>query len=515
MKLTGYVDGSTQPDLTLTPEVCIIGSGAGGAVAAHELVTSGREVLVVEEGGNHTRRDFHMLEGEAYPQLYQEAGQRTTKDLSIVIMQGRAVGGTTVVNWTTCFRTPPEVLDHWRVHHGVVGVDTAALDPHWAAVEERLNIHKVPEALMNRNNRLLYEGCKALGWDVDTTRRNQKGCKQSGYCGMGCPVDAKQSMLITYLPDAVNKGASVLSRCRIDRLRIERGEVVEAQGTLLDAPGLRPTGKSVSIRAKKFVLSAGSIGTPAILLRSGIENPAVGRRTFLHPVVVSVGVYDDLVLSCYGAPQSAASHQFAHRGDKVGFVLEAAPLHPVLMAACTPGLGPNHRAAMELFPRVAVHIALCIDGFHPDEPGGVVGVHASGAPYLDYRSGPRIQEAMREAQQRMAEVQFATGARSVMTLHDPVLMLNDRSEIPRLKDASFAPLDVFMVTAHVMGGCALGEDPRHAVVRSEDLRAHDVKNLHVVDGSVFPTSLGVNPQLSIYGLARLASSRMAASWARG
>jgi choline dehydrogenase-like flavoprotein len=203
----GLTEAQTlERDLELTADVCIVGSGAGGAVAADVLTDAGLKVLVVEEGGYFTRERFRMREEECYPHLYQESAQRTSKDLSVAIYQGRAVGGTTVVNWTTCFRTPDETVERWRQHHGVGEVDSAALRPWFERAEARLNIRPIPLEDVNLNNRLLWDGCKALGFEVETLHRNTAGCIKSGYCGMGCPVDAKQSMLLTYLPDAMTKG---------------------------------------------------------------------------------------------------------------------------------------------------------------------------------------------------------------------------------------------------------------------------------------------------------------------
>jgi len=216
-------------EATVDSEVCIIGSGAGGAVLASQLTNAGKKVLVLEEGGHHTKPEFKMREDQAFPMLYQEGGSRATKDLAIAILQGRAVGGTTVVNWTTCFRTPVPVLEHWQKTYGVSGLTKAELDPHWDAIEERLNIKQISLEETNRNNRTLYDGCKTLGYAVETTFRNTKQCMKTGYCGMGCPIDAKQSMLVTYLPDAVAKGATVLSRCRVDKLIAEAGKIVRAE----------------------------------------------------------------------------------------------------------------------------------------------------------------------------------------------------------------------------------------------------------------------------------------------
>src|SRR5262249_44410021 len=262
---------------------------AGGAVTAAQLTSAGFDVLILEEGGHHTRADFKMREDINFPMLYQEAAGRTTKDLGVSILQGRAVGGTTVVNWTTSFRTPAHVYEHWKKVHAVGGVDIAALSPHWDEVERRLNIEQVSYDETNRNNRALYDGCKALGLAVDTTRRNVKGCMKSGYCGMGCPIDAKQSMLVTYLPDAVAKGARVVSRCRVDKLVVEAGAVKRGECTLIGDDGYNPSGRKITVEARRFVLSAGAIGSPAILIRSGLGGGMVGRRTFLHPVVGVLG----------------------------------------------------------------------------------------------------------------------------------------------------------------------------------------------------------------------------------
>jgi choline dehydrogenase-like flavoprotein len=470
-------------------------------------------VILVEEGGYFTTADFDMREAHTVPKLYQEAMQRTTADLAISVLQGRAVGGTTVVNWTTSFRTPPEVVDHWAKKHAVGGFAYADLVPHYEAIEARLAIHKVDETSMNRNNRRFYDGCKAKGFSVDTTRRNVYQCLNTGYCGLGCPVNAKRSMLVTLVPDAIDAGARLLFRCRVDRLEVSGGQVRAAHASLLDAPGYALTGRRATIRAGRFVLAGGAINSPAVLLRSGLgdapERGLVGTRTFLHPTVGVTGLYDEPVEAFDGAPQSAASHAFAHRGEAVGFFMETAPVYPMLSAQAMPGFGAAHRRLMETVARRTVHIALAIDGFHDGVPGGTVKLRPSGAPLLDYPLVPPLWEAFRTAHRRLVEVNLAAGAREVSSLHDPPLTFTSEKDLDRLDAAPWEPCRLGVFTAHQMGGCRMGDDPRQSVVRSEDLRHHTVANLHVVDGSVFPTSLGVNPQESIYGLSRLMATRMA------
>jgi len=402
------------------------------------------------------------------------------------------------------------VLDHWQKVHGVSGLTKKDLDPHWDAIEERLNIKQISLEETNRNNRLLYDGMKALGLPVDTTRRNTRNCFKSGYCGMGCPVDAKQSMLVTYLPDAVAKGATVLSQCRVDKLVAVGGRIERAECSVLD--GYAPTGSQLTVRAKYFVLSGGAINSPAVLMRSGLGGGMVGRRTFLHPVVATASRWKDPIEPFYGAPQSVASHHFAERGDKVGYFLEAAPLHPMLAGLGTTGFGPRHHEIVSHLPNIAVHVSLSIDGFHPSESGGTVELRPSGAPLLDYPIPPRIWESFREALKTLARIDLAAGCEATWTAHEPAVEIRSEKDLAKLDAAPYEPNRILVFSAHIMGGCSVGGDPAKSVVRGGDLRHHSIANLHVVDGSVFPTSLGVNPQETIYGIAHLVGDRLAKSF---
>jgi choline dehydrogenase-like flavoprotein len=501
---------------TLDAEVVVVGSGAGGAITAATLAPA-HEVLVLEEGAHRTRTDFKMREDLMYPLLYQEGGARMTRDLGIGVFQGRTVGGTTVVNWTTCFRTPARVLEHWRRVHGL-GLDEASLREHFEAVESRLSIAEIPIDQANRNNRLLWDGLGKLGLQRESLRRNVKGCMRSGYCGMGCPIDAKQSMLVTYLPDAVAAGARVLSGARVERLRVEAGRVTAIETTALvwNGPRARAVG-SITIRPKRVILSCGAIATPALLLRSGLGGPSVpggeatGRRTFLHPAVGVVARYDEPVEACYGAPQAVASHAHAERGEEMGFLLEAAPVHPLFLAVSLAGFGAEHAERMRAFNHYAAHGGFAIDGFHPSEDGGTVRLRDDGAVELDYPISARLWSALREAMRTLARVNLAAGAREVLTSHEPGLVLRGEADLEALDRGPWRPGSIGVYSFHVMGGARMGDDPARSVVRPSDARHHAVANLHVVDGSLLPTSLGVNPQLTIYGLARLIATRLLAS----
>lgn len=510
--LPGVIEGQTLTnDETFGADVCIIGSGAGGAVSAAVLQQAGFKVIVLEEGGYFTSLRFRMLEADSGRDLYQDNGMRPTKDASAALLQGKAVGGTTVINWTTSYRTPDRVLNRWNTAHAVGHVTAADLAPHFEAVEQRLHIGEWPLERANRNNRLIHDGCKALGWEAHSLRRNVNGCADTGFCGQGCPIDAKQSMLVSYLPDAMNAGATVISRCRVERLRFSGDQVTGVEGVLLDASGRYPTGVRLDVKAKIYLLAAGAIGTPAILLRSGAPDPhkRTGARTFIHPVVVGAAEYEEPVHGSRGAPQSVASKHFYDRGDEVGWLLEASPVHPGLLAPAAPGFGVDHRYIMERMENTAVHLALTGDGLHDDVPGGQVEVRKDGTPLLDYVIAPKIWKAFREAQKVIAKIQLATGAKRAITFHDPLHEMKTDADVARIDELPFGPHKTAVFSAHIMGGAGMSDDPKQGVVRSEDMRHHQVANLHVVDGSTFPTGLGVNPQESIYGVARLAATRIA------
>ncbi|HEV8266714.1 MAG TPA: GMC family oxidoreductase N-terminal domain-containing protein, partial [Thermoanaerobaculia bacterium] len=294
-------------DLSLSCDVCVAGSGPGGSLVAAKLSAAGLSVIVLEEGGYHVRREFHMQEAEAFPTLYQEHGNRATEDLSIAILQGRGVGGGTLVNWTTSFRTPEATLARWRERFGLAEMTLQNLNPHWDEIEKRLAIHQVDLTEVNENNRVLWDGAKKLGIEVELLRRNVDNCLHTGFCGTGCPTNAKRSMFLTYLPDAAESGAKIYANCRVLRLVAGAdGKIVSAEAEVLDEATDRPAGPKVVVKAKQFVVSGGAINSPALLLRSNLPDPSerVGKRTFLHPVVSMVSRFEKRVDPFYGAPQS-------------------------------------------------------------------------------------------------------------------------------------------------------------------------------------------------------------------
>lgn len=499
-------------DLRLDCDVCVIGSGAGGSVLAAGLVERGLSVVLLEEGPWVGKEAFDMQEATAYRNLYQERGLRATEDLAITVLQGRSVGGSTTVNWSTCFRTPERILEHWRKVHGVEGWEPEELRPHFEAVERRLSISEWPVAAANENNRVLLEGCRRLGWEVAPLRRNVRHCANSGYCGMGCPVDAKQAMHLTYLQDALEGGLRLLPEVRAERIEVEGGAVRRVTASALDPKTQQPTGRRIDLRAKVVAVCGGALNSPALLLRSGLDGRGrVGKRTFLHPTIAMVALFDRKIQPYYGAPQAVGSHHFVERGEgKVGFFLETPPVHPMLAATAYPEIGEAQAEFLSRLPHVNALIGLSVDGLLRGDEGGVVSLRRDGRLRIRYPIRKPLRESFRASSVAMARIQLAAGAEEVRSLHKSPRIIRSEADLAALERAPYGALEHAIFSAHQMGGCAMGGDPRHSVVDAK-LRYHDLPNLYVVDGSIFPTALGVNPSETIYALAHRAADTVAAT----
>jgi len=514
-----HIDASTLgQDATLEADVCIIGTGAGGGIAADVLSDTGLKVVMIEEGMLRSSTDFRMLESEAYPTLYQESASRKTADKAINILQGRTVGGSTTVNWTTSFRTPSPTLKFWRERYGLTELTDEHMAGWFQRAEKLTNISdwSVPP---NENNAVLERGGQKIGIKVERIRRNVKGCYNLGYCGMGCPTNAKQSMLVTAIPAALNQGAVLVSRARADRLEVKKGRITAVECVSMQGTGYDVGRVKVRVTAKHFVVAGGAINSPALLMRSGVPDPysLLGKRTFLHPSLLSGADMGSKVEGWSGAPQTTYSDHFlmTHPIDgAMGFKLEVPPIHPVLYSISVNGMTEHHRARITNMPNTQVTIALCRDGFHPESSGGQVKLRADGSPQLDYSLNSYFFDAAKRALLAMAEIQFAAGAKEVFPVDERINGFRSWADAKSgLEALALRAYSTRVASAHVMGGCTMAKEEKDGVVNVYG-RHHQVENLSVLDGSVFPTSIGANPQLSIYGLAWRNAARLAGDMRR-
>ncbi|MEY1660547.1 GMC family oxidoreductase [Isoalcanivorax beigongshangi] len=507
------VDGATlEQDTTIEADVVIVGTGAGGGVSAEILTQAGLKVVMVEAARLKSTDGFNMDEGEAYRDLYQEGATRTSKDGNISILQGRAVGGTTVVNWTSSFRTPDQTLAYWQQQFGVDGLSGEQMQPWFQRMEQRLNI-KSWEMPPNANNAVIRTGAEKLGWHWDTIPRNVDGCWNIGYCGTGCPTNAKQSMLVTTLPEAMKGGATLVHSVEAATLAHDGTRVTAVHGRALGADR-RPTGRSVTFKAPTIIVAGGGINTPALLLRSKVPDPhqRVGKRTMLHPVSIVFAQYEQEVAGYYGAPQSLYSDEFVWRDGvdgKVGYKIEALPVHPGVTSVLLDNFGQRSSEEMRQIPHTAVLLSLLRDGFHDDSVGGAVELRNDGTPVVDYPMTDYLWEGMRHSLLSQAEMHFAAGAKQVRARHTEA-RYHSRWQEAKAAIEGYRYQDALMPVgcAHVMGGCAMGTDERLCVT-DHDGRYRHLDNLYIFDASVFPTSVGVNPQLSIYGVTARNASLLA------
>ena len=496
------------PPEKITCDVAIIGSGAGAGITAELLAKAGLKVVIVEEGPLKSSSDFNQQEAQAYPQLYQESAARKTEDKAITILQGRCVGGSTTVNWTSSFRTPAPTLAFWQARFGLKDYTQDELSPYFEQAERRLNIGPwlTPP---NENNDLLRRGAAKLGIPAQAIARNVKGCWNLGSCGMGCPTNAKQSMLVTTIPAALDKGAQLLVETKADRFELANGRIAallcsfSTSNTTIahDFIGRKAT----KIVAKHYVLAGGAINSPALLLRSAAPDPHgnLGKRTFLHPVVMSSGVFEQKVEAWQGAPQTIYTDHFLDTqaiDGPIGYKLEAPPLHPVIFASTVPGMGQSQHDLLKAFPHNHTLLALMRDGFHEQSQGGKVTLRSDGSAALDYPLTDYVMDGARRALLSMMEIQFAAGAAKVLPLHE---MAQTYTTWGQARDAvntlPIKPLLTKIVSAHVMGGCALAGTDKQGVTQPDGVH-WQIENLSIHDGSLFPTSIGANPQLSVYGV---------------
>ncbi len=496
----------------LTCDVAIIGTGAGAGITAELLTAAGLNVVMIEEGPLRSSSDFRQIESEAYPALYQDSASRQTADKAINILQGRCVGGSTTVNWTSSFRTPSATLAWWRDHFALPDLSDAAMSPWFQLAEQRLNIGPwlVPP---NVNNELLRTGAAKLGIPAAAIPRNVKGCWNLGSCGMGCPTNAKQSMLVTTIPVALDRGATLLVQTRALQVDIVHGKAQAVDCVPVSLNGTPGTGRT-RITARHVVVSGGAINSPALLMRSNAPDPhgRLGKRTFLHPVVLSSAIFEQAVEGWQGAPQTLYTDHFLEVNPvdgPMGYKLEAPPLHPVIASSTLPGFGMEQVQAMKAFPHTHALLALLRDGFHEQSQGGAVKLRGDGGPVLHYPLTPFVMDGARRALLSMAEIQFAAGARRVTPGHEATPGYTSWAQAKAgIAALPMVPYQTKVVSAHVMGGCGMAGRPELGVTRPDG--SHwQVEGLSVLDGSLFPTSIGANPQLSIYGLVNKLATGLA------
>lgn len=493
----------TQDSITLTVDAVVVGSGAGGAVAAYELANAGLSVLVLEAGPYVPSSEFTEDFAQAMDHLYQDKGAQANKDGDLLVLQGRCVGGSTVVNGCVAFRTPDHILADWQKNFGLTNLTVEALDPYFSKVESHLGIHVNEEYEINRNSSVIREGCQKLGISWKPFKRNIRECALTGHCLSGCATDRKQSMLVTYLPWAVQKGAKIYADTRVTRVLADNGKASGVQADIID-PVTQQKKASLLVNAKVVVLAAGAVQSPLLLQKSALANSSgqVGKNFACHPSLMVVAEYEQDVHPWRGAMLGIYVDEWAHP-DKGGFILEAGGAGPVELSAVTqPGIGQPFMDYMGDLKKLAGMVTL----IHDHNVGEIR--WDKDRKQISYSLAEQDFPAMKAAIKAAAKVHFAAGARKVHVPTVQHVVIEKVEDIDHVVDAiANEPMTFRMVSYHPQGTCRMGMDARTAVVNPYG-ETHDVKNLFITDASLFPTSIIVNPQVTVYTLASYISDNL-------
>ena len=496
-----------EKELTLEADVCVVGSGAGGAVIAAKLSQAGYRVLVLEAGPYYTSDTFSQREADAYDGMFQGHGVYTSKDLAFGVLAGQTAGGSTAINWMTCLKPPTWVREEWEREAGMQGLTSPAFEAVVGEVWARLNVTD-QESQVNPCNDALRRGSEALGYkfgtDYGIILRNARGCQERcDFCFFGCVYNAKQSTLVTYLPDAARAGARFLFDTKADTLRLEGGAAHGVEATYRGGGREIP----VHVRCRAVVAAGSALQTPALLLRSGIRFPGVGRGLRFDPTTALFAEYPSPIRAWKGPMQTVVVKKFQEADEgHHGPWLEVAPAHPGLSALAYPWEGGRaHKDSMRRLDRGANTIVLVRDWGE-----GQVTIDARGEPVFDYRLDPRDGRNLTLGLQEAAKIHRAAGAVRISTLHlvdvsvgdgsGPIRSAEMDSFLETIRRVGVAPNRLALFTAHPMGSARAGLDPRTSTAKPTG-ECHEVRNLWIGDGSILPTAPGVNPMISIMGVA--------------
>ena len=487
------VAGSTiTRDQFVSADVCVIGTGAGGAPVAKELAEGGMSVVMLESGGRFTTDDFNARPRDMTALLYRDAGQTVTLgNVPIVLPLGEGEAGTTLVNSGTCFRTPDVILESWGERFGLDGMSAAELDPYFRRVEREVHVAQVPDDLAGNNALVIKRGAERLGWSGDFIFRNASGCIGSGVCAFGCPTSSKLHMGLTYVPRAWDAGATSYTECRAERLDIRGGRVRGVEARTAGGARLR-------VDCDVVVVACGALLTPIFLRRNrlGLGSRELGNNLALHPATAVRARFAEEINMARGVPQSYYIDEFC--GD--GIMFEGAAGPPDYLAMSFPFVREQHRAAMLDYLHIA-QFGLMVS----DTSRGSVRALPGGALRMSYDLNDQDLRTFKRGIELLCECYWAAGAEELYPPVEGIGVLRD-GDRDTIRRHELRPEELTLMAFHPMGTARADARPQHGVVDG-DLKLYGVDGVYVSDASVLPSSLGVNPQETVMALAtRLAYS---------
>jgi len=494
-----------QGDIKEDADVCVIGTGAGGAVVAKELAEKGLKVIALEEGSYFTVKNFNQDPCDMMSMMYRDSGTTICMGLPPAsVTMGKCVGGTTTINSATCFRTPERVIEEWKREYDCKGLEYDELIPYFEKVEKEISVTELTEDILGNVYKIVKRGADAIGLKAKPLLHNVKGCEGAGACQWGCIRGAKQSTDVSYIPKAVDAGATVYANCHVTNIEVEGGRAKAVRGRFID-PDTKKKRYSIKVKAKVICLAMGSMITPAFLLRQGIANSTsgwVGKGLTIHPCGRVVAEMEEEVNGHHGVSQGGQIDAYIDED----IMLEGIFIPPGVMTMALPGVGEEHKYLAKHYRNLAAFgVMIC------DSTRGRVFPGLFGFPFIAWYS--MNQEDTNKLQKGIgytAEIFFAAGAKRVFTGCYAMPILNSRQDLEKFKGIKTRPWHYEVMAFHPLGTCRMGNNPMTSVV-DLNLESHEIKGLFITDGSPFPTSLGVNPQVTIMSFATRTADYIAAN----
>ncbi len=485
--MSQVTDGKkTTEDLELVCEVVVVGTGAGGAACAYELASRGRAVLLIEEGDYHRRSSFTSRASEMSKKLYRDRGLTIALgNVNVPIWAGRAVGGSTVINSGTCYRAPERVLSKWRdeMH---LPIDASRLSPYYDRVEAMLQVTPAKFALTGGVGRVISRGAEKMGYSHHVLARNAPACDGQGVCCFGCPTGAKRSTDVSYVPAALECGAQLVTAAKVERVLVHDGKAAGVTGKL-------GSGRRFTVKADAVVIAAGALMTPVLMKNANLcrHSEALGKNLSIHPASKVMALFDEDIDMGSAIPQGYCVDELADEG--IMFEGGSTPLDVTALAV--PWVGAKYMDVMEHYRNMATF------GFMiEDTSRGAVRPGLGGSPFITYDLNEHDTARMVRAIETLSRLFLAAGATRVLPFLPGAEEITSADQLSTLRDKKWRAGDIEVTAYHPLGTCRMGTDPRTSVVGPTH-ETHETERLFVVDGSVIPTALGVNPQMTIMAMA--------------
>ncbi|GLT81034.1 hypothetical protein SLA2020_524420 [Shorea laevis] len=501
---------SNCPSFIIHCDAVVVGSGSGGGVVGGVLATAGYKVIVLEKGNYFARSNLSLLEGPSMDQMYLCGGMFATDDMGVAMLAGSTVGGGSAINWSASIKTPHHVLDEWSNQYDLELFDSKLYREAMDVVCNKMGVQSevLEEGL---NNAVLRKGCQELGYPVNNIPRNSTADHYCGWCCLGCKDGRKKGTSETWLVDLVDSGnGAILPGCDAFKVLNRRKNGRDRKRATGIAFQFECKGRKeiCVVESRVTVIACGALSTPTLLKRSGLKNPNIGKNLHLHPVTMAWGYFPNNPgflrvekKSFEGGIMTAMSTVVANL-DKCGYgaVLQTPSLHPGMFSGLMPWLsGADIKRRMCRFSRTAHLFALA-----RDRGSGTVNSPNS----ISYKLESGDEHNLQKGLEKILRILNAAGAEEIGTHHNKGNSINAKEatsdEFEKfVKEESSRPLrnlSAPISSAHQMGSCRMGVDPRESVVNQMG-ETWEIEGLFIADASVFPTALGVNPMVTVQAIS--------------